>query len=76
MKKKVYRIEMESTTYHTWQVEAESPKQAQLIAYAQMDNDKELSHDWKIGAEIVSCNPLGGTSDMDDDEFGEYIKNS
>lgn len=75
MKKKVYRIEMESTTYHTWQVEAESPKQAQLIAYAQMDNDEELSHDWKIGAEIVSCNPLDGTSDMNDDEFGEYIKN-
>lgn len=76
MNKKIYEIEMESTTYHTWRIEAESPKQAQLIAYAQMDNDEELSHDWKIGAEIVSCNPLGGTSHMNDDEFGEYIKNS
>jgi hypothetical protein len=76
MKKKIYRIEMESTTYHTWEVEAESPKQAQLIAYAQMDRDVELSHDWKVGAEIVSCNPLDGTSHMNDEEFGEYIKNS
>jgi len=76
MNKKIYEIEMESTTYHTWRIEAESPKQAQLIAYAQMDNDEELSHDWKIGAEIVSCNPLGGTSHMNDDEFREYIKNS
>ena len=25
---------------------------------------------------VISCNPLGGTSDMDNDEFGEYIKNS
>jgi hypothetical protein len=75
MNKKVYRIEMESTTYHTWQIEADSAEKAQQIAYAQMDRDVELSHDWKQGAEIVSCNPLGGTSDMDDDEFGEYIKN-
>ena len=56
MKKKVYRIEMESTTYHTWQVEAESPKQAQLIAYNQMDNDEELSHDWKVGAGLCAPN--------------------
>ena len=75
MNKKVYRIEMESTTYHTWEIEADSAEKAQQIAYAQMDRDVELSHDWKQGAEIVSCNPLGGTSDMDDDEFGEYIKN-
>jgi hypothetical protein len=76
MNKKIYEIEMSSTTYHTWQIEADSAEKAQQIAYAQMDRDVELSHDWKIGAEIVSCNPLGGTSDMDDDEFGEYIKNS
>jgi hypothetical protein len=75
MNKKIYEIEMSSTTYHTWQIEADSAEKAQQIAYAQMDRDVELSHDWKIGAEIVSCNPLGGTSDMDDDEFGEYIKN-
>lgn len=75
MNKKVYRIEMESTTYHTWEIEADSAEKAQQIAYAQMDRDVELSHDWKQGAEIISCNPLGGTSDMDDDEFGEYIKN-
>jgi hypothetical protein len=76
MNKKVYRIEMESTTYHIWQVEADSVEKAQQIAYAQMDKDEELSHDWKIGAEIVSCNPLDGTSHMNDEEFGEYIKNS
>jgi hypothetical protein len=64
MNKKVYRIEMESTTYHIWQVEADSVEKAQQIAYAQMDKDEELSHDWKVGAEIVSCNPL-------DDEFVE-----
>ena len=76
MNKKIYEIEMSSTTYHTWQIEADSAEKAQQIAYAQMDRDVELSHDWKQGAEIVSCNPLGGTSHMNDEEFGEYIKNS
>ena len=37
MKKKLYQVEMASTTYHTWEVQAESAKKAQEIAFAEMD---------------------------------------
>ena len=33
-----------------------------------------ISTAWKEGASVVSCNPLGGTSHMDNDEFGAYIR--
>ena len=76
MKKKIYEIEMSSTTYRTFEVEAESPEKAQEIAFSQLDADWEISKAWKQNAEVVFCEPQGGTSHMDDDEFGEYIKNS
>ena len=33
-----------------------------------------ISTAWKEGASVVACNPLGGTSHMDNDEFGAYIR--
>ena len=76
MNKKIYEIEMSSTTYRTFEVEAESPEKAQEIAFSQLDADWEISKAWKQNAEVVFCEPQGGTSHMDDDEFGDYIKNS
>ena len=74
MKKKWYQVEMASTTYHTWEVQAESAKKAQEIAFTEMDNDWEISKVWKQNAEVVFCEPLGGTSHMDNEEFGKYLK--
>lgn len=71
---KIYEVEMSSTTYRTFEVEADSPEDAQNKAFAQLDADWEISRAWKEGADIVSCNPLGGTSHMDNDEFGAYIR--
>ena len=74
MKKKIYEIEMSSTTYRTFEVEAESPEKAQEIAFSQLDADWEISKAWKQNAEVVFCEPQGGTSHMDNDEFGAYIR--
>jgi len=72
--KKTYEVEMSSTTYRTFEVEADSPEDAQNIAFAQLDEDYEISKAWKQNAEVVFCEPQGGTSHMDDDEFGAYIR--
>ena len=74
MKQKWYEIEIGSTTYHTWKIQAESPKKANEIALAEMDADWQISSEWKQGAEVVSCNPVGGTSHMSNEEFGDYLR--
>tara|TARA_B110000495_G_C22926494_1_gene541472 strand:- start:479 stop:715 length:237 start_codon:yes stop_codon:yes gene_type:complete len=76
MKTKWYEIEMGGKTYRTWKIKAESAKKAQEIALAEMDNDWEISGEWKRSAKIQSCNPVGGTSSMNNEEFGNYIKNN
>ena len=75
-KTKWFEIEMGSTTYRTWKVKAESAKKAQQLALSEMDCDWEISPEWKQGAEVTSCNPVGGTSHMSNEEFGNYIKNN
>ena len=75
-KTKWFEIEMGSTTYRTWKIKAESAKKAQQLALSEMDCDWEISPEWKQGAEVTSCNPIGGTSHMSNEEFGNYIKNN
>jgi len=72
--KKLFEVEFASTTYRTFEVEADSPAKAQDIAFSQMDADWEISKAWKENAEVVFCEPKGGTSSMSDDEFGAYIR--
>ena len=72
--KKTYEVEIASQTYRTYQIEAESATKAQEIALAEMDADWEISKAWKQNAEVVFCEPQGGTSHMDNDEFGAYIR--
>ena len=74
MKTQWFEIEVASTTYRTYQVKAESANKANEIALAEMDADWEISKAWKENAEVVSCQPQGGTSHMSDDEFGAYIR--
>jgi hypothetical protein len=71
---KIFEVEMSATTYRTFEVEADSPEKAQDIAFSQLDEDDTISRAWKEEAQVVSCNPLGGTSNMDNDEFGAYIR--
>tara|TARA_B110000483_G_scaffold200420_1_gene240734 strand:+ start:458 stop:709 length:252 start_codon:yes stop_codon:yes gene_type:complete len=83
MNKKTFLVEVKKTIFDTIKVEAVSVKDAQNQAIEEME-----FHTYNaqiVGAEklnlkqklkVISCNPLGGTSDMDNDEFGEYIKNS
>jgi hypothetical protein len=72
--KKTFEVEIASTTYRTFQVEAESAEEAQELALSEMDGDWEISKAWKQNAEVSFCEPLGGTSSMDNDEFGKYIR--
>ena len=72
--KKTFEVEISSTTYRTFQVEAESAEEAQELALSEMDGDWEISKAWKQNAEVSFCEPLGGTSSMDNDEFGKYIR--
>lgn len=74
MKTKTYEIEIGSTTYRTYEVKAESPQKAQEIALNEMDADWEISKAWKQNAEVVFCEPLGGTSHMSNEELGKYIR--
>jgi len=74
MKTKTYEIEIASTTYRTYYIDAESPKEAQTRAFEEVDADWEISKAWKQNAEVVFCEPQGGTSDMSNEEFGKYIR--
>ena len=74
MKIKTYEIEIASTTYRTYYIDAESADEAQTRAFEEIDAEWEISKAWKQNAEVVFCEPQGGTSHMDDDEFGAYIR--
>lgn len=74
MKIKTYEIEIASTTYRTYYIDAESPKEAQTRAFEEVDADWEISKAWKQNAEVVFCEPQGGTSHMSNEEFGKYIR--
>ena len=71
---KTFEVEIASTTYRIYEIKAESAEKAQELALSQMDGDWEISKAWKQNAEVSYCEPLGGTSSMDNDEFGKYIR--
>ncbi len=71
---KTFEVEIESTTYRIYEIKASSASEAQEEAFAQLDEDYMISTAWKEGAKVSYCNPLGGTSSMDNDEFGKYIR--
>ena len=55
--RKIFEVEFASTTYRTFEVEADSPAKAQDIAFSQMDADWEISKAWKENAEVSFCEP-------------------
>ena len=83
MNKKTFLVEIKKTIFDTIKVESISGKDAQNQAIEKMEFHTYQAQ--LMGAEklnlkqtlkVISCNPLGGTSDMNNNEFGEYIKNS
>jgi len=85
MKTKWFEIEVGSKTYRTYDIKAESTKKAIELALKAVDEDWEISKEWKQGADIESCEPfyidkhgvkIVGTSHMSSEEFGNYIKNN
>ena len=69
-----YEIEMSSTTYRTYFIDSESIDNAISKAFDEMEADQEISKSWKQNAEVVFCEPQGGTAHMSDEEFGKYIR--
>lgn len=85
MKTKWYRVEIKGTTYLTYEIKAESVKKAKEIALSEMEEDWEISEEWKRNSETESCRLLiydddealtTDTSHLNDEEFGNYIKDN
>jgi len=63
--KKTYEIELMATTYRTYEVEAESPEQAQDIAFSELDEDHMISTAWKEEAKLSYCEEIKEDSELD-----------
>lgn len=55
MKTKWYEVEVVSTTYRNYEIEAKSKEKAEEIALDLMDEDWDISKAWKENAEVTSC---------------------
>ena len=47
MKTKWYEVEIKGTTYRTYDIKAESKEQAEELALDAVDEDWEISKEWK-----------------------------
>ena len=52
MKTKWYEVEIKGTTYRTYNIKAESKKKAKAMALNAVDEDWEISKEWKQSAEV------------------------
>ena len=50
---KTYEIEIASTTYRTYLIDAESQDDAEMRAFEEVDSDWEISKAWRQNAEIT-----------------------
>ena len=50
---KTYEIEIASTTYRTYFIDAESQDEAETKAFQEVDADWEISKAWKQNAEVT-----------------------
>ena len=55
MKTKWYQVEIRGTTYRTYDIKAESKEKAEEMALDAVDEDWEISKEWKRNAEVESC---------------------
>ena len=52
-KMKTYEVEIASTTYRTYFIDAESQDEAETRAFQEVDADWEISKAWRQNAEIT-----------------------
>lgn len=50
---KTYEIEIASTTYRTYYIDADSQDEAEMRAFQEVDADWEISKAWRQNAEIT-----------------------
>ena len=55
MKTKWYEVEIKGTTYRTYDIKAESKEKAEQMALDAVDEDWEISKEWKRSAEVEYC---------------------
>ncbi|MBK23475.1 MAG: hypothetical protein CME70_05660 [Halobacteriovorax sp.] len=55
MKTKWYEVEIKGTTYRSYEIKAESKERAEEMALDAVDEDWEISKEWKQSAEVESC---------------------
>ena len=55
MKTRWYEVEIKGTTYRTYDIKAESKEKAEEMALDAVDEDWEISKEWKRNAEVESC---------------------
>ena len=69
MKIKKYEIEIASTTYRTYFIDAESEDDAVNRAFDEVDADWQISKVWKRNAELSFCEEQEEESDEDSMEL-------
>jgi hypothetical protein len=55
MKTKWYEVEIKGTTYRTYDIKAESKEKAEQMALDAVDEDWEISKEWKRSAVVEFC---------------------
>ena len=63
-KLKQFEVEFGSRTYRTYNVKAECAQVAKLIAWEDMEKDKESSWHWRNNAELSYVGQIGGEEDI------------
>ena len=63
-KLKHFEIEFGSMTYRRYDVKAECLQTAKLIAWQDMETDKDSSWHWKNGAQLTYSEELGKNEDI------------
>jgi hypothetical protein len=85
METKWYQVEIKGTTYRSYNIKAESVTKATQMALGAVDEDWEIEEEWKRNAEVDSCQRLirdddenltTDTSHLNNEEFGNYIKDN
>ena len=57
-KTKWYEVEVASTTYRNYEIEAKSKEKAEEIALDLMDEDWDISKAWRDNAEVTFCEQI------------------
>ena len=58
MNDKFYEVEFKSTTYRVYEVKANSQKEAESKAFAELDMDYQVSKEWSQNAEITEVDEI------------------